>query len=113
MEAEVYVFNMGISTEDKQIKQFDHRETLLSKIKGAVTFQDLQSATHKAFILINKGDYFDIISDIYKSDGVTSISGNGNNYEDFVYRYNNRKVRFICSSFVKKGEFIYLHKIKE
>jgi hypothetical protein len=60
------------------------------------------------YCLINRRNYFEIISDIYsKNRNVMDISGYDNSFRDFEYNLNYSQciVRFICSDFIKEDRF--------
>ena len=69
--------------------------------------------TREVYCLINKSDYFSIVSSVISRRGVMGLGEDGfsNDYKDFIYNDERYTVHFMCSDFVKSGEFKLLKNI--
>lgn len=71
--------------------------------------------TRDVYCLINKSDYLSIVSSVISRRGVMMSrigeDGFSNDYKDFTYNDERYTVHFMCSDFVKSGEFKLLKNI--
>ena len=69
--------------------------------------------TRDVYCLINKSDYLSIVSSVISRRGVMGLGEDGfsNDYKDFIYNDERYTVHFMCSDFVKSGEFKLLKNI--
>lgn len=88
-----------------QERPVDKKATMLVLIEQLIL--GLPPFSRRVYCLINKSDYLDIVSSVISSRGVMGLGDDGfsNDYKDFTYNHEGYTAHFICSDFVKSGEF--------
>ena len=83
----------------------DKKDTMLCVIEQFIL--DLYPYTREVYCLINKSDYLSIVSSVISRRGIMGLGEDGfsNDYKDFTYNDERYTVHFMCSGFVKSGEF--------
>lgn len=91
----------------------DKKDVMLCVIEDLILSLYLFPYRRELYCLINKSDYFSIVSSVISRRGVMGLGEDGfsNDYKDFIYNDERYTVHFMCSDFVKSGEFKLLKNI--